>query len=328
MLFLLVFSGCITKTVDRLTVDQVLKAGLTIPDTQKACALGESLSHVLLSTGRSGKDPNLAMIIANGTAGICAQKKAWEHDLLIEKMKKNLPLEAGFRIAEIKDTKIQGDRWHGLAAQRFYRAFKYAEKEYGVLGEECPKIKEKDESAYFIALLTGTFAVLHDKSSGGQVGVSLELLPKIARASECLDSEKWWNVPSALQAGIWATIPGLTPEGVSPWDLMMTEAVKGADSGVRVAWGVAAMLANNAGKEELLERVLISHGESLGSVDQNEEWAFFDEFAFEVSLQQSDMIWIQELGYRTPEFGNLPKEEIEVLTPNDGEDPFDIDPFQ
>jgi hypothetical protein len=95
-----------------------------------------------------------------------------------------------------------------------------------------------------------------------------------------------------------------------------------------VAWGIAALLANNAGKEELLEKVLIAHGESLGSVDQNEEWAFFDEFAFEVSLQQSDMIWIQEMGYRTPEFGELPNEEIEDLTPDDGEDPFGSDPFQ
>ena len=328
MLFLLGFLGCITKTVDRLTIDQILKDGQTIPDTRKVCALGESLSHILLATGTPEKNANLALIIGNGTAAICAQKEAWEQELLAEKMKRNLPLDVGYRIAEIKDAKIQAERWHGLAAQRFYRSFKYAEKEYGVLGEDCPKIKEKDEPAYFVALISGVFAVLHDKSSGGQVGVSLELLPKIARASECLNSEKWWNVPSTLQAGIWATIPGLTPEGVLPWDVMMTEAAKGADSGVRVAWAVAALLANNAGKEELLEKVLIAHGDNLGMVEPNKNWAFFDKFAFEVSLQQSDMLWMQEVGYRTPKFGTLPEEDVENIIPDDGEDPFGADPFQ
>ena len=40
------------------------------------------------------------------------------------------------------------------------------------------KIEERDEPAYPVALIAGTFAVLHDKQSDGTVGVPLDLLPE------------------------------------------------------------------------------------------------------------------------------------------------------
>ena len=38
--------GCITKTVDRVTVDRIVGKGQTVGDTQMPCALGESLNHI------------------------------------------------------------------------------------------------------------------------------------------------------------------------------------------------------------------------------------------------------------------------------------------
>lgn len=328
MLFLLGFLGCITQKVDRFTLDRILVQGQGIADTQKACALGESLSHVLMATGHAKKQPNLALIISNATAGACAQKEAWEYELLSEKAKKNLPLDTPYRVAEIRDNKIQAERWHGVAAQRFYYAYKAAEAEYGVLGNECPTIKEKDETAFLIALMSGAFAVLHDKSSGGQVGVSLDLLPKLARTTDCLSTEKWWHATSTLKAGIWASVPGAGPKDVDGWKMMVEEAEKGSKSGVRVSWGIAALLSNNAGRDDVLREVLVAHGENLAETEQNSDWAFFDQYAYELSQQQSDLVWMKEMGYRTPKLGDLPEEEIEDLSPTNGEDPFGSDPFE
>ena len=328
MVFLLGFLGCITQKVDRITLDRILVQGQAIPDTQKACALGEALSHTLMGAGTDTKQPHLALIISNATAGICAQKRAWEYELIAEKAKKNLPLEAPYRIAEIKDNKIQAERWHALAAQRFYYAYSSAESYYGALGEGCPSVRKKDETAFFVALMSGTLSVLHDKSSGGRVGISLDLLPKIARTTECLSSEQWWYATSTLKAGVWASIPGTGPEGVDGWTMMMEEAEKGEKSGVRVGWGIAALLSNNAGKDDVLREVLIAHGENLAETEQNSDWAFFDVYGYELSQQQSDLLWIKKMGYRTPMLGELPQEEAETVAPLPEEDPFGADPFE
>ena len=106
--------------------------------------MGEALSHVLMASGDFTKQPNLALIISNATAGVCAQKQAWEYELLAEKARKNLPLETPYRIAEIKDNKLQAERWHHLFAA-FYYAYKSAELHGG--GGECPGAR--DETAFW-----------------------------------------------------------------------------------------------------------------------------------------------------------------------------------
>lgn len=315
--------GCVTKIVDRVTVDRIVGEGQTVGDTQMPCALGESLNHVLMAT-QGKRTPNLGLLISNGTSGICAQSKAWEERLRAERAKVQRPLTDSYRVAEIKDAQIASKRWDRQTARRFYAAFTYAESGFGAVDTPCPKIEERDESAYLVALISGTFAVLHDKQSDGTVGVPLDLLPKIARASTCLDNEKWWHVPQALRGGIWATIPGSGPDDVEPWELLEQAAKAGSESGVRVAYAVGALLANNAGETERMRQFLIGHGDSVTNTPRNQEFAFFDQYAYEVSLHQSDLFWVGLKGHRTPELGDLPVLIQDTLS-TEGEDPFDDD---
>ena len=171
------------------------------------------------------------------------------------------------------------------------RGIYYAESAFGSVDMPCPKIDERDEVAYLVALISGTFAVLHDKQSDGTVGVPLDLLPKIARASTCLDNEKWWGVPQALRGGIWATIPGSGPGDVEPWSILKQAAQEGEQSGVRVAYAVGALLANNAGETDRMRDFLVGYGESLSNTPRNQNFAFFDQYAYEVALHQSDLLW-------------------------------------
>ncbi len=315
--------GCLTKMVDRVTVDRIVGEGQTIADTQMPCALGESLNHVLMAT-QGKRTPNLGLLISNGTSGICAQSKAWEERLRAERTKVQRPLTDPYRVAEIKDAQIAAKRWDRQTARRFYAAFTYAEAGFGSVDTPCPTIEARDESAYLVALIAGTFAVLHDKQSDGTVGVPLDLLPKIARASTCLDNEKWWHVPQALRGGIWATIPGSGPDDVEPWALLEQAAKEGSESGVRVAYAVGALLANNAGETDRMRQFLIGHGDSVNQTPRNQGFAFFDQYAYEVSLHQSDLLWIAETGHRTPILGGLPM-SIQETPSIDGEDPFGDD---
>ena len=318
--------GCVTKIVDRVTVDRIVGQGQSIGDTQMPCALGESLNHVLMAT-KGKKTPDLGLLVSNGTSGICAQSKAWEERLRAERAKIQRPLNDAYRVAEIKDAQIAAKRWDRQTARRFYTAFTHAEAAFGTVDTPCPELDERDEVAYLVALISGTFSVLHDKQSDGTVGVPLDLLPKIARASTCLDNEQWWGVPQALRGGIWATIPGSGPDDVEPWSLLESAAQDGAKSGVRVAYAIGALLANNAGDTDRMKMFLAGYGESLEKDPRNEDFAFFDQYAYEVAQHQSDLLWISEKGHRTPELGMLPMSEsaIPVESEDDpfgGDDPF------
>ena len=88
-MLLFYFLGC-ASVIDYATVKKVAPRGLSKPDLGKACRLGESLNHVLPAFSRS--EPNLAMVIAETTAGLCEEFPAWEGELRKERALKNLPL--------------------------------------------------------------------------------------------------------------------------------------------------------------------------------------------------------------------------------------------
>ena len=325
LLGMLSLLGCVTKAVDRITVDRIVGQAKVIGDTQMPCALGESLNHVLMATGNHRTQPDLALVISNGTAGICAQQQAWEEHLRAVRAKTQRPLDDPYRIAEIKDAQYSAARWDAIAARRFYQAFKHSEVAFDGMDVPCSTLKKKDEVAYLVGLISGTFAVLHDKQIQGEVGVPVDLLPKIARASSCLDNERWWHVPQALQGGIWATIPGSGPSDIDPWEHLVDAGTRGSASGVRVAYAIGALLANNAGESKRLHDLLVAHGEALKAQEPAMEWVFFDQYATEVSLFQSDQVWTSETGHRTPELGELPRrpEKVPEAVSND---PFSSEP--
>ena len=130
-----------------------------------------------------------------------------------------------------------------------------------------------------------------------------------------------WHVPQALQGGIWATIPGSGPSDVDPWSLLENAGTQGADSGVRVAFAIGALLSNNAGETDKIKRSLEGHGQSLDVQRANPSWLFFDQYATEVSLFQSDLLWTSEMGYRSPKLGVLPQVPTSPVEPAT-DDPF------
>jgi hypothetical protein len=300
--------GCATK-VDRFTVDRVLARGMRVPDMGNVCALGESLRHALDAFGTQNKTPHKALVIAETTAATCAESQAWALSLESRRAKVNLMELGASRTAEIRDARIRSDRARQTAASRFYRAYLHLEAAFGPVGGECPRIAKRDEVVFLLGLIAGELALLHDKGSGGEVGVPLDTPLKIGRSATCLSNERWWHVPQALQAAGWAIIPGSAPAGVDPWEMLEEAAAAGEASGVRVARALSVLLAANADDTARVEHGIKAHAESLLSTDQNEEWALLDEYARVVSLQESDLLWTAAAGYVTPTFGELPGDE-------------------
>jgi len=155
----------------------------------------------------------------------------------------------------------------------------------------------------------------------------MDILGKVERGTACLDNDKWWHVPASFAWAGRATL--LNTEHGDPWEGLETAAAEGDDEGIRLARAVQVLILANAGKEDELRSALEAHAQSFADTQANTEWALFDTYATAISLHESDLIWADEAGHRTPNFGELPGAEAEGATGPDpfGDDPFGADPF-
>lgn len=310
----LVTTAC-AGTVNRFILDDAVPSALRDTDTAKICQMGAALIHPIAAVS---EDAHLALSMGEGVSAVCEQSAAWEAELRALRTKHNGKALGDARAAEIIDAQIAARRAHARTAMRFNRSFLEAQKAFGELGAECPELSKSDEFAYVFVLVTGTLALLHDSASGGQVGVPLDRLAVIARASKCVDDETWWFTPMALRGAAWAMVPGSGP--VDGWAVMDEAAKKGAPSGVRIAVAIEALVANNAGRTDVFERALTLHAKSLETAKPLPDWALLDSYAREITQHQSDMVWSEAAGHRTDVFGRLPSQPSS--TEPDAVDPF------
>ena len=286
-------------------VEHMMPSMMTTDDVGMACETGVSMGAFLVSFGRVTDEPRRAGTIAFLTAAFCAKEAGWEAELA------QLRAARQQRAEEALDSRIAEKRAHQAAASRFYTAFKYLEGEFGRVGEGCPEIEAEDELIYLLGLTSGLLAVLHDRNAEGIVGVSMEIPPAVARASECLDNDKWWGVPQALRAAIWTSVPGATPEGVDPWQVLKDAAARGDRAGVRLAGSFEALAAAAAGRDDVLRGAVARFGSASETVEIDPSYRLLDTMAAQIVRFESDKIWTRKKGHRTPlgALGTFPESE-------------------
>lgn len=321
----LLLSGC-TRSVDRYTMKRVVPQAGAIADVDRACALGASLGHVLASTGRDGKEPNIALVIAHTTAGFCSEGEAWEAELEAAREVARLGNHGG-DLAAVRDARIREARAHAQAARRFLASWQQLEAHYGPVGQGCPDLPGDEGIIYLLGMYAGVNALLHDRAGDGSLGVPMDIPSQVARGTACVDDERFWHSPAAMQAAAWAMVPGLAPEGIDPWEALEEAAAAGEPSGVRLGRGLQALVAANAGRDADVEHTIRSHAASLAEHDQLPTWGLLDEYARLVTEHESDLIWTAAAGHRTPTLGELPEDSAQQPTAPDpfaGDDPFGV----
>ena len=128
----------------------------------------------------------------------------------------------------------------------------------------------------------------------------MEIPLAIARAASCLQPDRWWGVPTALQAALWTSVPGAAPDGVDPWAVLEEAAREGEATGVRLARAFEVVALAGSGKAEALRTAIAAHAASLEKTPPDPKWRLLDRFATLMIRHESDRIWTQERGYRTP----------------------------
>ena len=279
--------------------DHMLPYLLAYGDTDVACATGQAMGSFLNSFERVTDPPHKAAIPTLISAATCAQNAAWEVDLRALRA-----IKEG-RVNDAKDARVVEKTAHSLAARRLDEAYRRTLSLFQDPADGCPELNNsKEELVWLMGMLAGIQSAQHDQAGGGTVGVPLNVPVDASRGAACLNNERWWGVPKALQGAIWATVPGSGPDGVDPWEVMKDAAKLGDSKGVRLSHAVYLQAAASGGRNHLVPQILPKLAAAFVDKAPPADWRTLDRMAYLQAQNVSDRIWTEQEGHRTP-YGSL-----------------------
>lgn len=285
------------------------------------CGTGMGQNQLLSSFSRVINRPSNILLTTNLLAGLCSEAEAQEADLRFQRA-----LRAG-DTASARDARTQAQRLYRRTALRRYQSYKDTVDAFGELGDdECPSFgSDTDEIEHLVGTLTSVQALLSDIQASSSVGVPQDVAAKAGRETQCMDNEKWWGVPNALQAVVWLSVPGSAPDGADPW----AQLKEAADYGESKGMPLAAMLyavggygqSDETREKEGIQQVAKIYNDGIGP----KEYLILGEVAYNQALFLSDRIWTREAGKRTPflALGDFPGED----SAGSSDSSFDADDF-
>ncbi len=303
--------GCnIGRTVDKMTLKRLAPGMLANGDVGMACASGGALSPPVIALGqRSGgaKEPRKTAALTLIAAGMCSEREVWRvglaRDRLLYMFKHGGSPSLG---TAMQDLSIVGQRFDREAALRNLQAYERVVDVYGAANRDgaCPSgLHHYDQLLYLLGMTAGLLAVIHDIQALHSVNVSMSIPPRVAEGARCFDDERWWGLPSAIEASVAVSIPGQSDAKVQSWAALEAAALRGEDSGVWLARALHVQaLASTSSTPESLWRAIQAHGAALrrGPAAADSDYALLNAYASEMIRYQSDVLWIAATGSRTP----------------------------
>ena len=319
-----ILSGCgvVNHMIYKTTGDvmQGFSRDHTVPflmasdDLAMGCAMSEATAPLLMSFGRVTSEPDQLAVMLYLSAGGCADEQAREHELAA------LAAMHAMNGNAAQDAMIRQKRANTLAAERYFKGWQHFKAHYGdPAAGECPEFNDDmDEFIYMAGLLSGLQALNSQIQSTSSIGVPANIGSIVARATSCLENDKWWGAPMALRATVWAMIPGAEPQGEDAFERLEQADAQGTAAGVRLAHVFHAIAALNKGDDAMVRAVIRAHAKSLEATPPDEDWRFVDAMATDMILAVSDRLWVENTGHRTPlgqlgTFWDDPREDIETM---------------
>ncbi|MEO2043917.1 MAG: hypothetical protein ABGX43_04885 [Nitrospinaceae bacterium] len=253
----------------------------------------------------------------NLLAGNCAEFKAWEEELSYLRAIRSKKSEGA------RDALIKQKRFLQLAARRQLAGYNNLKLAFIEPGGDCPNFDVKNrEFFWLIGLLDGLQAVINDVSSGGTLGVPLDIPVKISRGATCLDNDKWWGMPNAIQAAVWSVFPGTKPAGKEPFIILDQSMQIGRQKGMRISLVLAAQTYIGIGNIEKVKEIIRSYTKTKEQGSSIPEFKILDEMTRLQLRAISDRLWTAETGSRTPigklgTFWDDPKDAVEMIEISD-----------
>ncbi len=304
-------------TLIGFTEEQAIPYVLKTEDVDMGCAMSEAFSLFIGSFANVTHPPNQLGILFNLLAGNCAEFKAWEEELRYLRAIRSKKSE------DARDALIKQKRYLQLAAKRQLAGYHNLKLAFIEPGSDCPNFDVKNRDFFWlIGLLDGLQAVMNDVSSGGTLGVSLDIPLKISRGAACLDNVKWWGMPNAIQATVWSVFPSIKPAGKDPFMILEQSMQIGRQHGMRVSFILAAQTYIGVGDIEKVKEIIRSHTNTVEQPLSIPEFKILNEMTKLQLRAISDRLWTSETGSRTPigKFGTFwddPKTTVDIIELSD-----------
>lgn len=300
-------AGILGSTTAGLNANYILPTVLASGDVGVGCAAGESLGAMVDAFGPYSKKAARATVLPRISAAMCLEDDVREAQLARARAYRADDFDG------LRDAQALEERAHLVAAARYLGGWEALAAEYGVPdeGEACPQLKsEMDQLSYLLGLSGGVLAVLHDLGAQGRAGVPQSIPAAVSRGATCLDDERWWGVPTAMQASLWALQPGLPGAG-DVWATLEASVARGEAAGVRLSTAYLVQTAATVGQPERVRAGIRRDAAHRAAHPANATWAMLDTYGGQIVLHESDRVWSELAGHRTPlmEYGKFPDDK-------------------
>jgi hypothetical protein len=315
----LLLSGCtmVYKSTGDIMIDYAQDEGvpymLATDDVALGCSMAEAFTPFFLSFSRVTTPPDQLAILFYLVAGSCMESKAWAEEL------RYLRAVYAKKSIAAQDARIAQQRFLIQAARRQLTGYHYLTAAMTEPGAECPEFAaDNDEFYWLLGLLNGIQAIMNDIATGGSVEVPMDIAAKVGRGAACLDSEKWWGTPDAIQAAIWITIPGNLPAGKDPLQVLQQSLQIGMQQGMSVTQVLAVQVYLGQGDMEAVKQIIRSHAGMAQQTPANQQYKMLNEVS-KLQIQAiSDRLWTAATGKRTPlgrigSFWDDPDKAVETI---------------
>ena len=275
--------------------DQGVSYLLATDDVALACSMAEAFTPFLLSFSQVTTPPDQLAILFYLKTGSCIEFKAWEEEL------RYLRAIHAKNSIEAQDARIAQQRFLTQSARRHLTGYQYFVSVFGEPGAECPEFdSDRDELYWLMGLVNGIQAILNDIASAGNAEVPLDIAAKVGRGATCLDNEKWWGTPDAIQAAIWITIPGNEPDDKNPAQILDDSLQVGLEQGIHINYVLAAQIYLGLGNLEKVKQIIRSHAGLTSQTAASQEFKILNQIS-KLQIQAiSDRLWTEATGKRTP----------------------------
>jgi hypothetical protein len=275
--------------------DQGIPYILASDDVTLGCDMATAFTPFLLSFSQVSESPEHLAVLLYMMAGNCSEIQAWEQEL---RYIRAVHAKNSF---EAQDARIAQQRFVHQAALRQLTGYQYLIVAIAEPGEQCPKFASyNDEFYWLIGLLDGLQAVINDIASGGYANVPLDIAAKVARGAGCLDNQKWWGVPGAMQAAVWATLPENESDDKKTQQMLDQAIQIGLDKGVGIPYVMAAQVFWGLGDFEQVKKIIRQFVQAKNSFSRNKSYKLLNKIAFLQIQMISDRLWTEATGKRTP----------------------------
>jgi len=285
---------------------------LAADDVDLTCSMVTSFTPFLLSFSQVTTPPDQLAILFYLMAGNCAEFKAQEQEL------RYLRAIYSKNAIEAQDARIAQQRLLALAARRQLTGYHYLVKVFSEPGAECPEFSSENEELYWLmGLINGLQAVINDIASAGRVEVPMDIAAKVGRGAACLNNEKWWGAPDAIQAAIWMAIPGNHPKDKKPEQILQDSLQMGLQQGIRIPQVLAARVYLGLGRIEQV-KTIIRNGTEIKETAATVSYKSLNQVSNLQIQAISDRLWTEATGKRTPlgkvgDFWDDPEKIVEMI---------------